>query len=149
MNQNEYDGFRLIEYKDHTYNFVDKDLKILTKDKFKKAKNFENEFAGVQFEDETWNFIDKEGKILSKENFLYVYDFENGFARVEFEDETWNFIDKNSNFLLKKNACDIIHLNDYSYPEENIEHFVYKVIYNDNEIVFVDEKYNIYRKEEK
>ncbi|MDD7319406.1 MAG: hypothetical protein PUG74_12165 [Prevotellaceae bacterium] len=78
------DGFARIGRGDMSYNFVDKQGKLLSDEWFRWVDIFRDGFAVVRREDYLNNYIDKQGKLLSKEWFIYVdYFNKDGFARVQ------------------------------------------------------------------
>jgi hypothetical protein len=97
-------GFAWVELSDYTYNFIDKQGNLLSKQNFEWVYPFQDGFAMVRLSDGTYNFLDRQGNLLSKEqNFKYANSFNEGFARVNLSDGTYNFVDERGNLLSKQN----------------------------------------------
>jgi uncharacterized protein YaaR (DUF327 family) len=98
-----YEGFARVKLSEDSYNFIDKQGNLLSKEQnFKDVYSFKEGFAVVLLSDGTYNFLDKEGNFLSKQNFEWVNNFNNGFARVKLSEDSYNFIDKQGNLLSKE-----------------------------------------------
>jgi hypothetical protein len=98
-----YEGFARVRLSDDTFNFIDKEGNLLSKQNFKYVDKFEEGFAEVELSDGTYNFIDEQGNLLSKQNFKRVGYFHEGFAKVKLSDDSYNFIDTKGNLLSKQN----------------------------------------------
>jgi hypothetical protein len=93
-----YEGLARVQLSEDTFNFVDEQGNLLSKQNFNWVYSFGEGFALIKLSDDTWNFIDKQGNLLSKQNFKDAYHFYEGFAEVELSDNTRYLIDKDLNF---------------------------------------------------
>ena len=64
------------------YNFINKEVKLLSEEWWDDAWSFREGYACVK-KDGKWNFINREGKLLSAEWWDDAYDFFEGYAKVK------------------------------------------------------------------
>jgi hypothetical protein len=132
---NYYEGFARVKVSEDTFNFIDKQGKLLLKQNFEWGYSFRNGFAVVKLSEDSWNYIDKEGNFLSKEqNFKRVYPFHEGFGKVKLLDDTYNFIDTKGNFLSKQN---------FNWVDDFEDGFA-EVELSDGEFYYIDKDLNFY-----
>ena len=86
-------------YKQLTYNYIDKNGKIISDEWFYNVYSFYDGLAKVQRGNGLWNFIDANGKIISDEWFIYVDMFNDGLAKVKRTNGEWAKIDKNGKII--------------------------------------------------
>ena len=83
-----------------TWNFINKDGRLVSDTWFDSAGRFCDGFSLVEGED-GWNYIGKDGKFLSDVWFQDAEDFCEGFACVKWRGE-YNFLDKDGKYLSDK-----------------------------------------------
>jgi hypothetical protein len=99
---NFYNGVAQVKLSDDTFNYIDKQGNLLSKQNFKRVYDFEEGFGLVQLSKDNWNYIDTKGNLLSKQNFKRVSFFNDGFAVVQLSDNKRYYIDKDLNFYDSK-----------------------------------------------
>lgn len=75
------EGFATIQLANGKYNFTDLQGKLLSKENFDGAGNFNSGLARVLI-DEKWGYIDKSAKLVIENQFDFAQDFNDGFAYV-------------------------------------------------------------------
>jgi hypothetical protein len=127
-------NLRRVQLYDNTYNFIDEECNLLSKENFKDVYTFKEGFAIVHLLDNTYNFIDNKCNLLSKQNFEYVYFFNGGFAGVQLSEDNWNYIDTKGNLLSKQN---------FKYAYSFNEGFAIVKLSDDNNY-YIDKDLNFY-----
>lgn len=93
------EGFAIISQNDCSFNFIDKNGKLLSEKWFRLVQPFKEGCAKVMLKNYKYNFINSNGNYISKFNFDSACDFKNGFAQVQRSDMLWNYIDKEGKIL--------------------------------------------------
>ena len=72
------EGYAAVKFEDSfTYNFIDKNGKLLSEDRYTGVGNFKNGYAWVErSEKPSYNFIDKNGGLICDEWYDYVSSFD-------------------------------------------------------------------------
>jgi hypothetical protein len=95
------EGFATIQLANGEYNFTDLNGKLLSKENFDGAGNFNSGLARVLI-DEKWGFIDKAANLVIKNQFDFAQDFNDGFAYV-WKDKTLMIININGKVIWEYN----------------------------------------------
>lgn len=94
--------WKLVEYQDGTFNYIDQKGKKLFKDKLK--YDFISQIYGNYIlvkKNEKWNIIDLSGNLIIPEWYDTVWEFHEGYARVK-NGNKWNYVDEKGNLLFKE-----------------------------------------------
>lgn len=92
------DGWALVENKSGSYNFIDKDGKMISTKNFDDARPFSEGLASVRLGGK-WGFIDKSGKQVIPFKYGDSGSFKEGLAPVII-DLDWGFIDKTDTTII-------------------------------------------------
>ena len=93
------DGFGVVRFDDDTYGLVDKNINVVTTERFKSLSSFSNGYAVFSRDGEHFGILNKELNVVLQPVYLRIFTFSEGLARV-YDGSRYGFIDTNLKLIL-------------------------------------------------